>query len=179
MTQTIIVASTNPVKIGAALSGFQQMFPSETFEVKSINVPSGVPDQPMTVAETRQGATNRALNAREAMPEANYWIGIEGGIDTTANGQFEVFAWVIVLSPDRSGASRTGTFTLPDEIASLVREGLELGKADDQVFGRANSKQQNGAVGILTDDVIDRQSYYVHAVILALIPLKNTALKFS
>jgi non-canonical (house-cleaning) NTP pyrophosphatase len=46
------------------------------------------------------------------------------------------------------------------------------------VFGRSNSKQQNGSVGILTHDVIDRTAYYVHAVILALIPFVNLQLTF-
>ena len=54
-----------------------------------------------------------------------------------------------------------------------MRQGLELGQADDIVFGRSNSKQANGAVGILTDDVIDRAQLYEPAVIFALIPFKN------
>jgi hypothetical protein len=38
-----------------------------------------------------------------------------------------------------------------DEVRRLVRdEGLELGHADDLVFGRTNSKTTNGACGLLT-----------------------------
>jgi non-canonical (house-cleaning) NTP pyrophosphatase len=51
-----------------------------------------------------------------------------------------------------------------------------LGEADDIVFGRSNSKQDNGAVGLLTDNVIDRAQLYEHAMILALIPFKNELL---
>jgi len=50
---------------------------------------------------------------------------------------------------------------------------MELGHADDMVFKRDNSKQKNGAVGILTHDLIDRASYYEQALILALIPFIN------
>jgi non-canonical (house-cleaning) NTP pyrophosphatase len=53
---------------------------------------------------------------------------------------------------------------------------MELGDADDVVFGRTNSKQENGAVGLLTENVIDRTAYYVQALILALIPFKNSVL---
>jgi putative aldouronate transport system permease protein len=63
-------------------------------------------------------------------------------------------------------------------MGGLVRAGLELGHADDRVFGRDNSKQANGAIGILTDDVVDREAYYVHAVIMALVPFKNPALSW-
>jgi hypothetical protein len=50
--------------------------------------------------------------------------------------------------------------------------------ADDIVFKRSNSKQSNGAVGLLTGDRITRASYYVHACHLALIPFVNRALYF-
>lgn len=176
--KSIVVASTNPVKIRCALEGFQRMFPDEQFEAHGIHAPSRVGDQPMTDGETRQGAFNRAAHARDHFPEADYWIGIEGGIDTVGE-TLQAFAWVVVLSRHNAGQSRTGTFFLPDEIARLVRAGHELGEADDIVFGRSNSKQQNGAVGILTGDAVDRVAFYEQAVILALIPFKNPGLSFT
>jgi len=44
------------------------------------------------------------------------------------------------------------------------------------VFTQSNSKQQNGAVGLLTHDVISRKSLYVPAVQLAYIPFLNPEL---
>lgn len=172
----IVVASNNPVKINATLEGFQRIFPDQSFEASGVSVASGVSDQPMTSAETIRGAMNRAMNAREKQPEANYWVGIEGGIDDTDDGM-QCFAWVIVLGQDeRIGRGQTAVFYVPIEVADLVRDGIELGHADDQVFGRNNSKQQNGAIGLLTDDAVDRTSYYVQAVIMALVPFKNPTL---
>jgi inosine/xanthosine triphosphatase len=175
--KTIIVASTNPVKIQAALAGFQAIFPDETFTVQGVSVPSGVSEQPMSDEETLAGALNRARAAREQMPDADFWAGIEGGCEEK-HGDLWAFAWVAVLGNDIIGKGRTAAFTLPHEIADLVRQGVELGIADDRVFGRSNSKQGNGAVGILTDDVVDRTSYYVHAVVMALVPFKNPTLTF-
>lgn len=185
----IVVASNNPVKIQASLSGFQQIFLHESFTAQGISVPSGVSDQPMSDEETLQGALNRAANASNAVPDANYWVGIEGGCEQKL-GQLWTFAWVVVLGmhpiPRRGwrdmegvfGSARTAAFRLPHEVAELVRSGIELGEADDQIFGRSNSKQSNGAVGLLTGDIIDRKQYYEHAVVLALIPFKNTALRW-
>jgi len=172
---TIIVASHNPVKIQAALTGFQRMFPEQVFEATGVSVPSGVTHQPMTDAETLQGALNRATLALMRMPDADYWVGIEGGCQPM-NDELAVFAWIVVRSRDRVGKSRTGIFFLPESVAQLVREGKELGEADDIVFKRTNSKQDNGAIGLLTDDVLDRGQYYEHAVVLALVPFKNTLL---
>jgi inosine/xanthosine triphosphatase len=176
--ETIVVASTNPVKVQAALNGFKAMFPRGEFYAEGISAPSGVRVQPMTSQETLQGALNRANHIRQQRPDANYWAGIEGGVDEI-NGQMEVFAWIVVLSNTISGMSRTATFHLPQEVIRLVQQGVELGEADDIVFGRSNSKQQNGSVGLLTDDVITRLTYYEHAVILALIPFKNERLSFT
>ncbi len=44
------------------------------------------------------------------------------------------------------------------------------------LFKKQNSKQQNGAVGLLTNDLITRETLYHQAVILALIPFLNQAL---
>ncbi|MGH3056497.1 MAG: DUF84 family protein [Gaiellaceae bacterium] len=67
------------------------------------------------------------------------------------------------------GLGRTGVFRLPPTLGNLVEAGMELGQADDVIFNRANSKQGSGAVGILTNGMIDRKAYYVHAMKLAMI----------
>jgi inosine/xanthosine triphosphatase len=175
--KTIVVASTNPVKIQSALLGFQRMFPNEVFQAEGVAAPSGVPDQPVGDAETLQGALTRATNVHDLAPHGDYWVGIEGGV-TDDEGGMVAFAWVVVLSRERMGKSRTGAFYLPEEIARLVRDGMELGHADDVVFGRSNSKQRDGSVGLLTGGVIDRTLYYEHAVVLALIPFLNPQLSF-
>lgn len=172
----IIVASKNPVKINATLNGFQKMFPGEDYEIEGISVPSGVDDQPFNDHDTFQGAWNRMENAYRAFTNADYWVGIEGGIEEKG-AEMEAYAWVVVKSStDKIGKGRTGTFFLPKQVAELVRGGKELGDADDIVFGKTNSKQENGAVGILTGDVVDRTKYYEEAVVLALIPFKNELL---
>jgi inosine/xanthosine triphosphatase len=175
---TLVVASTNPVKIQAALDGFRRIFPAEMFEARGVSAESGVSDQPMTGAETLQGARNRAEAARRLHPNADFWVGIEGGCEDFA-GDLLAFAWVVVIGHERAGKSRTATFSLPQEVAELVRQGVELGHADDQVFGRTDSKRKNGSVGLLTGDVIDRAAYYEHAVVLALVPFKNAGLNFA
>lgn len=171
----IVLASGNPVKRRATESGFCRVFPSRTIEVASVSVPSGVSNQPRSDAETLEGAANRADGARRARPKADYWVGIEGGIDDGDDGMV-AFAWVVVRSPVLRGQSRTGTFPLPTEVAALVRQGRELGEADDIVFGRTNSKQKEGAVGLLTGGVIDRMQLYEPSVVLALIPFRNAEL---
>jgi inosine/xanthosine triphosphatase len=169
----IVVASKSPVKIAAALEEFRRMFPEITYTHDSVSVPSGVSEQPMTDAETLTGAMNRVENARRTVPDADYWVGIEGGCEDHGEDMV-AFAWVAVASKDgKTSKARAQMFLLPKQIAELIRGGMELGPADDKVFGRTNSKQQNGTVGLLTGDALNRTSYYTDAVIFALIPFKN------
>jgi inosine/xanthosine triphosphatase len=171
----IVVASHNPIKALAVDQAFHRMFPGQGAEILPVSVASGVSDQPDTSAETRRGALNRARAAREALPEADFWFGIEGGIEDSPAGM-EAFAWIVALSRTRMGQGKTASFFLPGDVSDLVRGGLELGQADDIVFGRENSKQTDGAVGLLTGNVVDRRGLYEHGVIMALIPFKNEGL---
>lgn len=168
MSLKVIVASKNPVKIEATQAGFQRMFKNESFVFEGVSVPSGVRDQPMSSKETLEGAQNRAKNAKNQYPSADYWVGIEGGIHDDEFGM-QAFAWIVILSKEKSSQAQTAVFYVPEPIAKMVREGVELGEADDKYFGRSNSKQKDGAVGILTNGEIDRKAYYEHAMVMALI----------
>ena len=168
----IVLASRNPVKERSVREAFARMFPSERFDVMTLAVESDVGDQPMSDRQTLAGALTRAERAKQQLAEGDYWIGIECGVEDGADGM-AAFAWAVVLDRTRIGKGRTGTFFLPDRVAACIRAGLELGDADDVVFGTENSKQDMGAVGILTSGVIDRAALYEHAVILALASFKN------
>lgn len=168
----VVVASKNPVKIKAVKGGFARMFPEEEFEFEGVSAESGVSDQPMSDEETLMGAFNRVKNAKDIVYDVDFWVGIEGGLEKKNFGM-EAFAWVVVESKDKVGRARSATFFVPEKVGKLVEEGMELGDADDVVFGRSNSKQKNGAVGLLTRNVITRTSYYEETVCLALIPFCN------
>lgn len=171
----VIVASQNPVKIQSARNAFEKVFPEETFEFIGVNVSSEVPDQPMGEEETLLGANNRAQNAK--VHEADFWVGIEGGV-ADRWGELEAFAWMVILTKENKSIGRTGSFFLPHKVSELVHQGIELGEADDMVFGQSDSKKKQGSVGLLTHGVLDRTGYYEQALVLALIPFMNEEFYF-
>lgn len=171
----IVVTSTNPVKIRAAEQAFKKVFRKSGFEIVSISVESQVSAQPMSDNETLKGAMNRVKNAVKEIPKADYWIGIEGGLELI-DKQLSSFTWVVVRSKDFVGKAKSDTFFLPQKIADLIKNGKELGEANDIVFKKRNSKQDNGAVGLLTKDIITRDKLYEDVVVLALIPFVHNRL---
>lgn len=167
----IVVASHNPVKLGAVERAFRDRFDDVDLDVVPVTVPSGVAEQPMSDAETRTGALHRVNAARRADPDADYWVGLEGGLEWIGD-ELYASAWMAVADAHgRYGRARTPTLPLPPEIRRLVRDGLELGDANDRVFGTRNSKQAGGAFGLLTGNRLTRESVYAEAVSLALVPL--------
>jgi inosine/xanthosine triphosphatase len=169
----VVIASHNPAKIRAVNEAFALQFPGETIEYIPASVESGVGDQPFSDEETRHGARNRARHASEMHPGADYWVGLEGGIETI-DDQLMAFAWMAVLGPDqRIGEARTVTLPLPPAVKTLVDQGLELGDANDKVFSTVNSKHQGGAFGLLTNGIYTREGVYTEALVIALVPFVN------
>jgi inosine/xanthosine triphosphatase len=172
----LVVSSTNPVKLRAVETGVRDAFPDVDVAIDSVAVDSGVSDQPSTDAETLNGAENRARAARDARPDADYWFGVEGGVEDSSRGML-TFAWIVVVDREgRVGRARCAAFIIPEVVAEKVRKGVELGHADDEVFGRTDSKRQDGAIGLLTAGALDRAGLYAPAVTAAMIPFLNPEL---
>jgi inosine/xanthosine triphosphatase len=168
----VIIASTGPVKIAAVKTAFSKVFPNEVISYESIKAPSGVSNQPLSDLETFTGARNRSEYAYSFIPDSDFCVGIEGGVDEHFC-ELQAYAWVYIKSKNKVGKARTASFFLPEKISILIRQGIELGDADDKVFGLSDSKKKNGAVGILTHNIENRTDLYTDAVILALIPFLN------
>ncbi len=159
----VVVGSKNPVKVGAVQEAFRRYFPD--CEVSGVEVKSGVNEQPMSEVETVMGARNRA---RRCIGNANYGVGIEGGVCEIEGKMFEC-AWVCVV--DRKGEEGLGGglyFELPGKIAEKIRQGGELGPIMEQMM-KYDVKRTNGAIGVLTKDELKRKDAYVQIILSALI----------
>ena len=187
----VAVGSTNPVKIKAAITGIAKVFSEEEYHIKAqgFSVSSGVSDQPMGDLETKKGSKNRAIHSAEKFKEQfgsypSFAVGMEGGCviipsdEVNEEEEMITIAYMCVYDPvkNKFGFGRAGSYTLPQKIMELVKGGMELGFADDQVFGKTNSKQDMGSVGLLTSGLINRFEYYDHAMVLAMIPFMNPEL---
>jgi inosine/xanthosine triphosphatase len=167
----VVVGSTNPVKVAAVRAVLERA--GSTAVAEGMSVASGVDDQPFGDADTIRGATQRARAALDASG-ADMAIGIEGGV-VEEQGFMRTCAWAAVVTRDgRVGVGGSLAMMLPDRVATLVRAGVELGHAMDRVTGEHNTKQNAGAVGILTAGLVDRQRAYEALVTYALAPFLSS-----
>ncbi len=91
-----------------------------------------------------------------------------------------MFAWVAAV--DRDGQEGLGCgvrFRLPAWMASRALAGEELGAIVDGLLGQENAHEEFGAVGVLTQGIVDRQSALEQAIAAALIPFLSSELSDS
>ena len=151
--KTVVIASTNPVKVEVAKRAFAAVFPNEEFSFIEIKSESGVPDQPMD-EETRKGALNRLRYIQKKHPDADFWISQEGGLHTDGDA---LFNQACIAVSDKNGfiaESKTAQFFLPKQLMRYIKDGV-------------------GAIGHLTDGIINRTEYYLQAAVIALSELKH------
>ncbi|WP_049985783.1 inosine/xanthosine triphosphatase [Halobellus rufus] len=167
----IAVGSGNPVKREAAARVFAES------AVAAEPVPSGVSEQPVGHEETRRGARNRATAALRA-GAYDLGVGIEGGVATfgasgaAASEDDDLFLvmWAAVTNGERWGVGAGPSLPLPEPITARVRDGEELGPVMDDVLGKSNVAEKEGAAGAFTDGSMSRTDALDAAVTAAASP---------
>lgn len=155
----IIIGSKNPAKIQAV----QNVFKDQAHKVISMDIPSGVSEQPFSDEETICGAKTRALNALEK-GNGDIGIGLEGGVQETSLGLM-LCNWgalaVNGMEPIIAGGAR---LLLPEEISARLRAGGELGPVMDDYANKENVSKNEGAIGIFTNGFVNRDEMFVHII---------------
>lgn len=163
----IAVGSTNPIKFSATQTVLGALYPAATFTTHT--VPSDVAAQPWGDEETRRGAYNRA-RATLQQSGARLAVGLEGGVLKTEFGLFTC-AWCVIINADgRVGVGGSSCTQLPPEVETMLVQGIELGPAMDALSGQTNTKHNAGAIGILTNGLLTRQTAYEVIIKMALSP---------
>jgi inosine/xanthosine triphosphatase len=162
------VGSTNPAKIEAVRLALEHLAPG--CALRAVDVPSGVPAQPVGDDATREGARNRA-GAALAATGADVAFGLEGGV-IHESAVVWLVSWVSVVDRDgRRGDASGLRMRLPKSVAERLAAGDELGTVIDDLFAVRASKQQAGAVGLLTEGFVSRTAAFADLVAMACAPL--------
>ncbi len=159
----IVIGTKNKAKTAAVETVLAQYMDNLQFE--HMDVPSGVSEQPMSDAETRQGAINRAQHALAAS-DATMGFGLEGGV-YEIDGLIYCCNWGAVTLRDGTIIASSGaSFVLPEVVANRIRAGEELGPVMDDFTRTADIRQHAGAIGIFTNGLVNRKEMFEHIVTL-------------
>jgi inosine/xanthosine triphosphatase len=190
----IAVGSTRGPKLDAVHDALKlcadHLNPNVQFEVLGFAVDSGVGHTPLSSAESMRGAQQRtealicmASGTRETY---QYFVGLEGGLevmesdiadtDSARNGGRRVFleSWAYVSDGSRGHFGRSGGIELPPALAhEVLDDGVELADAIDKFAGMAGIRDNQGAWGVLSNNLITRREAFRVALVAAFAPFYN------
>lgn len=162
MLLKVLVATKSAVKVQATREAFERFFPEREIEVTPIDVPSGVPRQPVD-DWTLVGAQNRLQGLKDLQLQYNYIVAIEGGLffDERENCCMNQH---IVLIEERSGMRRQGLSPAYEVPAPVAKRAIEVGlsHAIDEGF------QGKGGVRVITNNTFTRKDLIYQGVVMAL-----------
>ncbi len=162
----IVVGSQNPVKRDAVFQAFSQYF--QQVEVITAPVSSGVKPFPMSQSETLQGAINRAQNAQKMEPSADFSVGIEGGL-FKLNDTTYIQAIAAVMKGSKLSVARSAGLEVSQGLVDKLDPTSDASKDTvDKLMGRTNVFQNEGVMGVLTQNRLTRTQILRDAVICAL-----------
>lgn len=165
------VTSKNPVKLEAVKRAFQEYFPDKTIEFITMNVDSGVGEQPVSASETAVGACNRAANGKDS--DADFSVGIEGGLHFVKLGDQEhafeqTWACIVDCKTSISELGSGPAYAIPPNVVAHIHDGKTLTEAMSLEYGTVDLGVKEGYNGWLSDNRLDRIEASRIAVFLAL-----------
>ena len=170
------VGSTNPVKIEAVKTCFNNFFDNVSIEAVEVETKP----QPIGIDETIRGAVKRGLEALKKTG-ADLGVGIEAGLiklEHTITGYINQHICAII---DKQGHITIGLsmgFEFPPEVVEKILSGeaKEAEEAMEEISGIKGIGSKTGAIGYLTKEKITRKDLCIQAIISALIPRINPQL---
>lgn len=169
----IVIGSQNGPKKKAVVSAFRKVYPDKSLDIQTVAAESGVADHPTTAEESIKGAENRLRHAREIKPDADFYVGIEGGLLGVNDIAWEL-GWVAI--ENQKGELHTGIsagIEVKGKVLKAIVAGQELNEVLRDGHGIENAGNSNGFYGVATKDLVTREQAYEEAVIFALAPFNQ------
>lgn len=153
----IYVGSQNPTKVESVKHAFPDM------EVIGMEVESKVAAQPFSDEETLEGAINRARECA-SQSKVHIGIGLEGGVMEIGD-ELYLCNWGALVDKKENVYTASGArILLPDEVKNGLEKGKELGDVMDVYADKHEVRKNEGAIGIFTNGLVQREEMFTHVV---------------
>ena len=174
------VGTANKAKIGCVEETVSRIWPKSQHTVLPTQIVSAVAAQPMSALESEEGAKHRAEEALRLNPDADFGVGLEGGVEKIGDKWYEC-GWMVVIEKKtgRLGVGSSARFEMSSKIMKgIIEEKKELAQIMDELTGETDVRSGLGAMGILTGGHLGRLEAYSHGLIFALAPFLSDKDKY-
>lgn len=121
----VVVGSKNKDKVKIVEDALKNLHLD--VDIDSVEVDSGIADQPLDREITKKGAINRAKNARKSKPEADFWIGLEGGLHEYDEEYHLVTLACLIDKEGNQYIDEGEEIHLPEEVSKRAKKGEWFG----------------------------------------------------
>lgn len=171
----LAVGTTNKAKLLACSEVFKEALPGSKINIKSIEVESNVSAMPMDNEEIFTGALNRANVLAELDKNADYYVGLEGGVQKGPQDRLYLLGWAVIIRAVDGviGSGHSAGVALPNDLSEALFEGKELGPLVQAKMSDTSNEIRHslGTNGILTKGLYPRTKEFEDAIRCALGPL--------
>jgi inosine/xanthosine triphosphatase len=174
----VAIGSTNPAKMKGTRLAFSRKF--GTVALKAVDTTSLVRSQPLTLAETVEGAQERAMFALE-FSRPDFAVGVEAGLMELGKAwpghHLNLQVAAVVDSAGRLSFGCSSGFPIPGRfVEKLRRDGGELDAYTHELAGAGKVREEEGIVYRLSGRRLSRLEMTEQCVSMALIPWLNAEL---
>ncbi len=160
------ISTRNSLKINSSDVYFRNLM--KNYRLEQFSDYALETDQPFG-EDTTKYATRRAM---EALSDRDYGVGIESGVwRNSVNGKFlEKHVCVVADRYSRLTVGTSSGFELPENIISLMKDGLDESAAFHALYKKENIGNNGGVVGEFTDGKLQRSQLIFESLRNAFIP---------
>ena len=171
----IVVGSVNPNKVGAIMEIWDSFVGDTKVIIQGVKVPSDISEMPFSRDETITGARNRAANALKEIPDADFGVGIEGGLEYSEQTGYILRAWCVIIrkSDHREFLGSSTGMWLPESLITYMKvNNVDLSRAIEIILGLSDIGKKDGIYGLFTGGKVTRKHAFIDALQMALWPLQ-------
>src|SRR5699024_2394610 len=110
-------------------------------------------------------AMNRAYYAQRNKSKS-IGFGLEGGVMYVKDQLYSCNWGVLQTEKGNVYTAAVARIALQNEFKARIKEGYELAKIMNDLTEKKDIRNRHGAIGILTNDLLDRSAMFVHVVTL-------------
>ncbi|MFB6213887.1 MAG: DUF84 family protein [Candidatus Nanohaloarchaea archaeon] len=158
----VSLGTENDAKIEACRVALEEFY--DNFDLRMFDVDGGIA-QPMTAAESREGARNRARRAFEKS-DSSIGIGIEGHAEPI-DSEYYLSNFTAIHDGEHYWEGASGRAKLPKDFQERLKKRDELGDVILDEIGD-NLSEKGGAIRVLTDGRIERAELTARSIVYAL-----------
>lgn len=175
----VVVGSENPIKFEAVKEAFEKCH--AVAEYSAIKSNSGVSKQPFSLEEMANGAHNRAKEVREFTQRGlaaerlidihPLGVGVESGIFSVKDDYFDA-CYVSIYDGCEFYDGISSGLRIPKQIVAEL-------KKNDKELGDFFDGRNGGAIGAMTNGLVNRREQVMQGAVLACMNYQNSSYRTS